>query len=274
MPQLASRLPHVSPARLVLLNCLLRLLQAVSPGLASRVAFRLFLRPMRRGLQPDDVAFMAGARSHVLQAGDDRVQAYEWGTGVRTVLIAHGWGSRGGRFSLLARALLERGWRVVTFDAPGHGLSAGSSSSLPQFIAALDAVATQLGPVHALIGHSLGALAIACQRSGAAPGWVSSLQKVVLISMPAGVPFLVESFERMFDISAATASHMQARFRTRFGTEPAFLVANREAAPLQLATLLVHDRGDDIAHTHTVSNSCPGSPTANCWRPTPWAMAH
>jgi pimeloyl-ACP methyl ester carboxylesterase len=240
------RLPHVSRALLAWLIPLLKLLQAVSPRLASRVAFLLFLKPVRRELQQADAAFMTAARLHLLRAGSDSVQAYEWGSGPRTVLIAHGWGSRAARFAPLASALVERGWRVLAFDAPGHGLSAGRSSSLPQFVATLDAVATQLGPPDALIGHSLGALAIACQRAGEAPAWFRCLQKVVLVSMPAGAPFLVESFERMFGIGAATASQMQMRFRTRFGTEPAFFTASGTAHPLRLPTLLVHDRNDDI----------------------------
>jgi pimeloyl-ACP methyl ester carboxylesterase/ribosomal protein S18 acetylase RimI-like enzyme len=245
MKPVAQRLPNVSPAILSRLKLLLRVLQALSPRLASGLAFRLFLKPARRELLETDAAFMASAKVRQLQVGDDRVQVYEWGTGARTVLIAHGWGSRAARFAPLASALATRGWRVLAFDAPGHGLSPGTSSSLPQFMAALDAIAMQLGPVQAVIGHSLGALAIACQRASAPP-WAGALQKVVLVSMPAGAAFLVASFQQMFGIGAATARELLARFRQRFATTPEFFSASPDAAPLQHATLLVHDRHDDI----------------------------
>jgi pimeloyl-ACP methyl ester carboxylesterase len=189
---------------------------------------------------------MATARLHMIPSGADRVQVYEWGSGSRTVLIAHGWGSRAARFAPLAEVLVARGWRVLALDAPGHGLSPGRSSSLPQFMAALDAVATTLGPVQALIGHSLGALAIVCARTGSAPAWFSSLRKVVLISMPSGAPFLVEAFHGMFGIQPATAHRLQHLFRRRFGSNPEFFIAAPGAATGQLATLVVHDRGDDI----------------------------
>jgi pimeloyl-ACP methyl ester carboxylesterase/ribosomal protein S18 acetylase RimI-like enzyme len=228
------------------MKTLFRALQALSPRLAARLAFGLFLRPMRRELQTNDALFMKLARSHLLQVAADQVQVYEWGRGDRTVLILHGWGSRVSRFAPMASALAERGWRVLAFDAPGHGLSPGSSSSLPQFMAAMDAVATQLGPVQALIGHSLGGLAIACRRADTPPGWLGAVRKVVLISMPSGAPFLVESFQRMFGISAAAGQHLQARFRQRFGTTPDFFIASPEAPALRRATLLVHDRHDDI----------------------------
>lgn len=242
----AQRLPHVTPVLLARAKALIRLLQSVSPRLAARVAFWMFLKPQRRELAQSDAAFMAAARMHTIPSAADRVQVYEWGSGSRTVLIAHGWGSRASRFAPLADVLVARGWRVLALDAPGHGISPGRSSSLPQFIAALDAIADRLGPVHALIGHSLGALAIVCARQDSAPAWFSALRKVVLISMPSGAPFLVEAFNGMFGIKPATAHHMRELFRRRFGADPAFFIAAPAAAIRGVPTLVIHDRGDDI----------------------------
>jgi pimeloyl-ACP methyl ester carboxylesterase len=122
----------------------------------------LFLTPVRRKLNPADEAEMYRARHHFLRcASGDPIHVYEWGEGPRTALILHGWGSHAARFTTMVRALTDRGWRVLAPDAPGHGESHGSTSSLPQFIGALDAVIEQLGPVQALVGHSMGSLAIA-----------------------------------------------------------------------------------------------------------------
>ncbi|MEO6186731.1 MAG: GNAT family N-acetyltransferase [Steroidobacteraceae bacterium] len=240
----AQRLPHVSPARLGRLRALFRLLQALSPALAARLAFFLFLRPAQRELRPDDAAIMATAKQHLLHASSDPVQVYEWGTGPRTALIVHGWGSRAARFTPMASALAARGWRVLAIDAPAHGLSTGRSSSLPQFMQALDAVVTQLGPVQAVVGHSLGALAIASQRDKDRPAWFGSLRKLVLISVPAGAPFLVDSFVQMLGLGEPTSRLLLARFRQRFGSGPDVFTARPDS--IQLPTLLVHDQGDDI----------------------------
>jgi pimeloyl-ACP methyl ester carboxylesterase len=245
MTQPAPRLPNLTPTHLARATTLLRLLQKLSPRLAARVAFWLFLRPQRRDIAHSDVAFMGTAKMHLLRIGNDRVQVYEWGSGTRTVLIAHGWSSRAARFAPLAAALAARGWRVLAFDAPGHGHSAGRSSSLLQFMSTMDVIATKLGPVQALIGHSLGALAIAGARQGEAPPWLSSVQKVVLLSLPSGVPFLVDAFHRMFSIGTATSVHLHGHFKRRFG-DPATFVAKPAAAIRQLPTLIVHDRNDDI----------------------------
>jgi len=100
--------------------------------------------------------------------------------------------------------------------------------------------------VQALIGHSLGALAIVCARPHKAPAWFGALQKVVLISVPSGAPFLIQAFHRMFGIGAATDRYFQACFRRRFGTEPASFTARPDDALRRLPVLVVHDREDDI----------------------------
>ncbi len=241
----ARRLPHVSARRLRLVRGLLALLQAASPRLAARVGLRLFLTPARRKLDPADEAAMYAARQHFLRcANGDPVRAYEWGEGTRTVAIVHGWGSHAARFATMARSLTARGWRVVAFDAPGHGESPGATSSLPQFIGALDAVLEALGPAQALVGHSMGSLAIA-MRLGTGPA-LPSVHRVVLVSMPTGVPFLVDSFHSLFGIGAAPQREGQALFQRRFGGPPEQFTAMSGPALPDLPVLLVHDEADDV----------------------------
>src|SRR5690606_12534495 len=101
---------------------------------------------------------------------------------------------------------------VLVPDAPGHGASPGRSSSLPKFIAGLDAIAAHFGPPHALIGHSLGALGIACRHATGAPDWSGQLQSAVLISMPSGAPFLVKVFVDALGIREPAQRHLAMLF--------------------------------------------------------------
>ncbi|MBK6672505.1 MAG: alpha/beta fold hydrolase [Proteobacteria bacterium] len=243
----ARRLPHVSARRMRLVRGLLAFLQWLSPRLAARVALRLFLTPVRRKLNPADEAEMYRARHHFLRcASGDPIHVYEWGEGPRTALILHGWGSHAARFTTMVRALTDRGWRVLAPDAPGHGESHGSTSSLPQFIGALDAVIEQLGPVQALVGHSMGSLAIAMRLGDSRRPPPADLARVVLISTPSGAPFLVESFEQLFGIDGATREHGLRIFRQRFGGLPEEFMALPGDAQLHLPVLLVHDAADDV----------------------------
>jgi pimeloyl-ACP methyl ester carboxylesterase len=220
--------------------------QRVSPGLAARAAFHLFLRTFRHPLRAEDAAALARARRLSIPVRGRAITAYEWGDTGPLAVILHGWGSSSARFTLLAQALHARGWRVVVPDAPGHGASAGRTSSLPEFMASLDAIAAHCGAPRALVGHSLGALAIACCHRDGAPAWAGEVRKVVLIAMPSGAEYLLGKYIELLRLSPATERALRRRFRTRFDADPADYASMPGVGNIPADMLLVHDRGDDI----------------------------
>jgi pimeloyl-ACP methyl ester carboxylesterase len=248
--EMTARMPHVSTEMLRRLRHGFALLQRVSPALAARVALRLFLTPTRRPLNKSDAQDLSRARRHELQAGDRRFVVHEWGNGDRIAVILHGWGSHAARFATLALPLQAQGWRVLTIDAPGHGASGRGKSSLPEFIAALDATITRFGPAQLLIGHSLGALAIAMRLGklygvDAAAG-TAQLRGAVLMAMPIGAPFLLDRFITMMDLREPATSRLRERFIARFGQPPEAFAALSAAANIRVPVLVIHDAGDDI----------------------------
>ncbi|MET0280289.1 MAG: GNAT family N-acetyltransferase [Steroidobacteraceae bacterium] len=250
---LPQRLPNLAPARIATLRRGFAILQKASPRLAARLAFHLFLRPSRLPVRAENAAMLARARQHLIAAGTDRIAVQEWGSGPRIALIVHGWSSRAARFTDLAAALLARGWHVFTFDAPGHGLSPGRDSSLPRFIAALDAVATRFGPPQALVGHSLGALAIASRHATAAPGWSSRLRATALVSTPSGARFLLRGFTTLLGITGTAERLLLARFKRKFQAVPEDYAALPGLTRIPGQLLLVHDQDDDlIPHAHSL----------------------
>jgi len=250
----APRVPHIAPEHLGKLRRLFACLQAISPALAARVAFRMFLRTFRRPVAAEDRAALDRARRHQLMAGPDPMTVYEWGDGGRTVIILHGWGSGAARFTRLAEALQSRGWRVLVPDAPGHGASPGRSSSLPQFIRGLDAIVARFGPPQALVGHSLGALGIAHRHAAGLPDWAGQLESVVLISMPSGAPFLVEVFVNALGIREAAQRHLIGLFERRFAARVEAFTGLPAARHIGGRLMVVHDSGDDIVpHDHSTA---------------------
>jgi pimeloyl-ACP methyl ester carboxylesterase len=175
------------------------------------------------------------------------VRVYEWGKGARTAVILHGWGSRASRFVPMARSLVEQGWRVLAIDAPGHGLSPGNNSSLPRFVTALAAVIARHGPAQALIGHSLGALAICLS--------VPQQERIVLISMPSGARFLLGGFLDAFQINDDTRQRLLALFKSRFHATVDDYSSLTIANQITTSVLVIHDQDDDIvpvAHSETL----------------------
>lgn len=234
----------MSPARLARLRRLFRLVQALSPALASRLALDQFLKPTRRELDAIDAPTLAQARLQRLALNGREVQVYEWGSGPRSVLLMHGWGSHAPRFSTFVQGILARGWRTLALDAPGHGRSDGRRSSLTEFRQALDAVIASCGPVDALIGHSLGALAIATRLAD--PQALPRVHAAALISLPRDLGYLLDSFLQMLDADEKLAKRVHARFAARFDRLASSISALELAPRIDCPTLLVQDRDDDV----------------------------
>src|SRR6185503_15435757 len=86
-----------------------------------------------------------------------------WGKGPLVILV-HGWNGRGSQLGGFVQPLVDAGFQVVAFDAPGHGGPRGASSSLVRFADAFDAVvdATRpfFQPLAAVVAHSMGGAAV------------------------------------------------------------------------------------------------------------------
>jgi pimeloyl-ACP methyl ester carboxylesterase len=236
-------LPGITPARALRLRRLFRVVSAVSPALAARLALSLYLRPGRRKLDAVDAPLLAEARQNwsVLPAG--RIRVLEWGFGPKALLLVHGWGSHAPRYSAFVDRILDRGWRAVAFDAPGHGASDGHRASLEDFRAALDSVVATHGPFGAVVGHSFGAVAVASLLAEQPP---EGLRSAALISMPRDGGYLLDSFLMILEVSDAVAGRVRERFRQRFGHSPEGLSSLQMAPRIQCPILLVHDRDDDV----------------------------
>jgi len=135
-----------------------RMAGAVAPGVAARLAQRLFFTPPRAPLRSAERAVLARGERFELAAFGQSVVGHAWGEGP-TLLLVHGWGGHSGQMTALVEPAVAAGFRAVAIDLPGHGESAGGMSSLVHFAAALERAAALWKPVRGLVAHSFGAAA-------------------------------------------------------------------------------------------------------------------
>jgi pimeloyl-ACP methyl ester carboxylesterase len=158
------------------------------------------------------------------------------------VLLVHGWGGHAGQMLPLAEALHAAGLQPVLLEFPGHGASDGWSSTLPQFLRALEYVAIGLGDLHAVVAHSLGALAAA-----AAVGRGLATQRLVLLA-PSPSPLQVTRwFAGSFGLNAAALARFRRHIEAREGLPLSIFEPERLGPRLGVPSLLVHDMGDRTA---------------------------
>ncbi|MFG6455207.1 alpha/beta hydrolase [Roseateles sp. BYS96W] len=117
-----------------------------------------FSTPERVPMTPHEEAALAGAAEPPLRHEGLKLARWTLGTGPR-VLLVHGWNSRGAHLLDIAQALVEAGFSATLFDLPAHGDSGGQAASVVHAARALRAMAADCGPVHGVVGHSMGSAA-------------------------------------------------------------------------------------------------------------------
>jgi pimeloyl-ACP methyl ester carboxylesterase len=245
-----------APARVLVLRAVFTTVGSVAPGIAARWAETIFCTPPRNEPRIGEEAFLASGRRFTVQGEGEDLAAWEWGAGP-TVVLVHGWGGRAGRFGALTQALGEGGYRVVAYDAPAHGRSTGRSSSLPEFARALRAVGNAVGPVHGLVGHSLGgAAAILALRDGL------RTERIVLLAAPADVTGFSTAFADHLRLSAGTRAVMRRNLESRLQMRWDELHLPTIVRSLTTAALVLHDREDEdvpYAHGEEIAAAWPGA---------------
>lgn len=228
------------PLSLTVIRGALRLLSVTAPGVASRVAADLFMTPRRFAAPQREQEVLARGLPFTVKLGASReVRAWRFSEGP-AVILTHGWEGRGSQLTPFVAPLVERGYSVVTFDAPGHGASPGSRSSLPHFAWALRAVADAVGtPPHAIIAHSLGcAAATLALREGL------SVNRVVYLSPPLNPVDYTARFGDILGLDDATIRGLQKRIEERFARKWSDYSLAESARSMTAPLLVVHDRED------------------------------
>lgn len=222
----------------------LRTADAISPALAGSIAYRLFFRTQpRMALRDRDRPTDLAARRELMPVRGRDVVTYRWGDGDRTVLVIHGWQGRATQFAPLVRELVAAGLRVVSFDAPAHGASAGRSTDVRDWMSAIEGLQRRFGPFDAIVGHSVGAVAGLTAARTFAPTPV-----VVTIAGAASPVAMIDQFALTAGLSDHARDRLAHLFAARIGETPASVVELFDAAahPLPEGTrlLVVHSRDD------------------------------
>ncbi|WP_309104919.1 alpha/beta fold hydrolase [Microbacterium sp.] len=239
----------------------LRSVARVSPALAGRLAIRAFFDTTPRiAVRDADAATDLAARRRTVRVRGRDITAYEWGTGEDAVLLVHGWRGRASQFAPLVRELVAERVRVIAFDAPAHGRSAGGPADIRDWIAAAEALHATDGPFRAIVGHSLGGLAALTVARSTVP-----VTRVTVVAATGSADPFVTEFAREFRLDARTEAHAKGRFHARLGEDEASMSSRYDAVanplPPDTELLIVHDTGDrrmpdtDAARLHEAHGS-------------------
>jgi len=236
---IAKRPPPV-PLILRLIRLGFRIGGTLSPKLAGRAAYKLWFTPTRFSTPASEQDALKSAECVYRKINGMNIATYHWGQSGPAVLLVHGWSGRGTQLGAFVQPLIDAGFRVLSFDAPAHGISSGKQTTLYEIADVILALNAQYGPFDSVITHSFGGpcLAVAIQRG-------LNTSSVISISPPARVTALVEKFADTLAIPEKAVKDFVQRFKDSFGKnifEQASMVNN--VRELDVPALVIHDEDD------------------------------
>jgi len=205
----------------------------VAPEWAARRTREVFMTP--RALQPRDweLPLLASSERITLRFG---LSALRWGEGP-AVLLMHGWEGRPTQFAHLIRELVGAGYAVVALDGPAHGRSPGREAHPLLFARALLEAASELPPLRAVIGHSMGgASALLATQMGL------RTEALVCIAAPSRVISVLRRFAGFMGLPAEARYRFVRQVEAYTGMPAAQLDVSRYT--LGMPGLVVHAEDD------------------------------
>ncbi|MES2412097.1 MAG: alpha/beta hydrolase [Bacteroidota bacterium] len=229
-----------------------KLLQAISPKLATLFAAKLFTTPLKHRIPKRELHMEHGSRQEKLWIPkiNKKINVYHYGESTNKILLVHGWSGRGTQLFKIADELLKKGFSTISFDAPAHGKSGSKTTLMPEFIASILEIEKQFGPLEFAIGHSLGGMSILnAIKEGL------SIEKAVIIGSGDIIQDIMNDFILKMELKPETAFMMKAHFEKKFNVEMESYSASFAAKSVAIPVLIIHDENDneiDVKAAHNI----------------------
>ncbi len=226
----------------------LHAVQAGSPELAARIGEQLMFRTARPPLSTREQSLLEVGERIEIDTLAGPVVTWSWGAGP-VVLLVHGWHGRASQLGGFVPPLVNAGFRVVGFDAPGHGASPGTRANILAFADAiagvLDAVRPVLGPAHAVVAHSMGAPAtlIATSRALRTDSALPA-RRFVFVAPPIDVRHFVRAFSERVELGRSSQAALGRLVERKLAVRFQELYAPDLARHIDAPALIVHDEQD------------------------------
>jgi len=228
-----------------------KFLELISSKLATRFAAKLFTTPIKFPPPKREIHMIEKSiqSDFVVKKINKRIRIYEYGSGEKKVLLVHGWSGRGTQLVKIADALLENGYKVVSFDAPAHGKSSTKSSLMPEFIASIHEIDKKFGPFEFAIGHSLGGMSIV---NAVSQGF--NINKGIIIGSGDIIQDIIDDFIKKISLKPKIGVMMKEYFEKKFNEPMENYATSNASKKIKIPFLIIHDENDEDVHFSAAKN--------------------
>ncbi len=213
----------------------------VSHKLVTAYAAKLFTTPIKHKIPKRELKMESESIQNTIHipAIDKSIRIYEYGKNEKKALLVHGWSGRGTQLFKIADSLLENGYSVVSFDAPAHGKSKGSTTIMSEFILSILEIEKQYGPFEIAIGHSLGGMSVLnAIKNGL------NVKKAVIIGSGDIVQDILDEFVSKLRLKPEISNRLRDYFENKYQVKMDDFSAYQAAKKIAIPVLVIHDKND------------------------------
>lgn len=215
------------------------------PKLAARFAWKIFQTPRGRAKHKVTDDLIESAHTFFIVHNQHTIKGYSWGEGEQTVLLIHGWESRGTALRNFVPHFLAKGYRVVTFDGPAHGNSSGKQTNLINFADIIHQVILQVGGVKAIIAHSFGAFSTSYLLTKIYNK--IELDQLVLVASPTKIENAINQYQHTLRIPQKVVNQWYRLIKRETRVTPKDVDITLVKMPKRIKNvLIVHDLYDNV----------------------------
>jgi len=232
-----------------------KVLGAISPKLAGKLALKLFMKPPNASPPKREHEIRELANLSYRDINGYKIAVRTWDNNSSsdspelhkpTILLSHGWAGRTTQFLEIIKPLVDAGYRVVGADIPAHGDSSGTHTNMLDSAQVLSVIANEFSPLDAIIGHSFGTgtTLLALDKYNV------DTPKIALIGAYSRVSFIIDLFSEVFDFNQATKDAMKNEGSDKFADTYGIKWDWENIAPINTVNsyegeiLFVHDEED------------------------------
>lgn len=171
----------------------------------------------------------------------DKYTIYELGDGP-PVLLVHGWSGRASQMGDIAIALAEHGYKTISLSAFAHNGSLPKQTTVIEFAEIIKDISKNNGPFKAVIGHSLGGIAL-----GNAILKGIETEKFITIGSPTTFQYILEAYGEIVNASQSTLDYIKDFVIEYTKVDIDDFSLRDIGSHLSLPGLIIHDQDDKEA---------------------------
>jgi pimeloyl-ACP methyl ester carboxylesterase len=217
----------------------------VSVKKAATIAFELFCTPYSGKPKRKMPTLFTTAEPLTIMVKKVKVRGFQFNAthnnNGKTILIVHGFDSYCYKFEHFIKPFIQLGFRVLLFDAPGHGQSDGNTLHSIQYRETIWTINKKIGPIHIIMAHSIGALA-----ASFAAEEMPLLEKLILIAPPENIDKPIADFTRLLKLSDTVQLAFLQIIQHIAKVPVSWFSVGRALQKIQIPVLWAHDTEDAI----------------------------